>query len=189
MRSVENSTSTNRLLAAILILMTFAAIYFAKNVVLPVVLGFILALTLGPWVRWLSRRGVPSPLSAAVLIFGFAGLMGIAVLLLGGKVTSWFDEIPRVSFELREKLRGITESVEAVQDASKQVEELAKGGDDTMNTVALQQPGLLTNLISNLAGFVTSLAAGLILALFIGTWLQPSGFSQELLSGMVVRSA
>lgn len=167
MRSMENSTSTNRLLAAILILMTFAAIYFAKDVVLPVVLGFILALTLGPWVRWLSRRGVPSPLSAAVLIFGFAGVMGIAVLLLGGKVTSWFDEIPRVSFELREKLRGITESVEAVQDASKQVEELAKGGDDTMNTVALQQPGLLTNLVSNLAGFITSLAAGLILALFL----------------------
>ncbi len=167
MGSMENLSSTNRLLAAILILMTFAAIYFAKDVVLPVVLGFILALTLGPWVRWLSRRGVPSPLSAAVLIFGFAGLMAIAVLLLGGKVTSWFDEIPRVSFELRDKLRGISESMEAVQDASKQVEELATGGEDTINTVALQQPGLLTNVVNNLAGFVTSLVAGLILALFL----------------------
>ncbi len=167
MDSMENSATTNRLLTAIVILMTLAAIYFAKDVVLPVVLGFMLALTLGPWVRWLSRRGVPSPVSAVVLVFGFAGLMGIAVLLLGGKVTSWFDEIPRISFELRDKLRGITESVAAVQDASKQVEDLAKGGDDTAETVVLQQPGLLTTAVSNLASFVTSLAAGLILALFL----------------------
>ncbi len=147
--------------------MTLAAMYFAKDVILPAVLGFMLALTLGPWVRWLARRGVPSALSAAVMIFGFAGLIGMAVLLLGGPVTRWFDDIPRISFELREKLRGLTESVAAVQDASKQVEELAKGGEDTAETVVLQQPGLLTTAVSNLASFITSLAVGAILALFL----------------------
>lgn len=164
---MENSTSINRLLTAIVILMALAVIYFAKDIVLPTVLGFMVALTLGPLVRWLSRRGIPSPLSAAVLIFGFAGLLMIAVLLLSGKVSSWFDEIPRISFELRDKLRGIAESVAAVQDASKQVEELAKGGEAGVETVVLQQPGLLSTVVSNLASFVTSMAAGLILALFL----------------------
>ncbi|WP_229747673.1 AI-2E family transporter [Marivita lacus] len=167
MSNPDNSNATNRLLTAIMILMTLAVIYFAKDIVLPTVLGFMLALTLGPWVRWLSRCGIPSALSATVLIFGFAVLLGIAVLLLGGKVTSWFDEIPRISFELREKLRGITDSVAAVQNASEQVEDLAKGGDDTAETVVLQQPGMLTTVVSNLASFLTSLVAGLVLALFL----------------------
>lgn len=167
MDSMDKTATTNRLLAAIVILMTLAAIYFAKDVVLPAVLGFMLALTLGPPVRWMSRRGVPAPISAGVLIFGLAGLFGMAVMLLGGSVASWFDEIPRISFELRDKLRGIIASVAAVQDASKQVEDLAKGGEDTVNTVVMQQPGLLTTAVSNLASFATSLAAGLILALFL----------------------
>lgn len=167
MDSMDKITTTNRLLAAILILMTLSAVYFAKDVVLPAVLGFLLALTLGPWVRWLSRRGVPAPLSASVLIFGFATLVGVAVLLLGGSVASWFDDIPRIMFELRQKLRGVTESVAAVQDASKQVEDLAKGGEDSVNTVVMQQPGLLTTAVSSVASFVTSLVAGLILALFL----------------------
>jgi predicted PurR-regulated permease PerM len=167
MSNPDKANATNRLLTAIVILMTLAVVYFAKNIVLPTVLGFMLALTLGPWVRWLSRRGIPSGLSATVLILGFVGLVGIAVLLLGGKVTSWFDEIPRISFELREKLRGLTDSVAAVQDASEQVEDLAKGGEDTADTVVLQQPGLLTTVVSNLASFVTSMVAGLILALFL----------------------
>lgn len=163
----DNAATTNRLLTVIAILMTLAVIYFAKDVVLPTVLGFMLALTLGPWVRWLSRRGIPSALSATVLIFGFAALIGIAVLLLGGKVTGWFDEIPRISYELRDKLRGLTESVAAVQDASEQVEDLAKGGEDVADTVVLRQPGMLNTVVSNLASFVTSLAVGLILALFL----------------------
>lgn len=167
MKITENSNTSNRLLTAILILMTLAALYFAKDVILPAVLGFMVALTLGPWVRWLARRGVPSALSAAVMVFSFVGLIGLMVLLLGGSVASWFDEIPRISFELQEKLRGLTESVAAVQEASKQVEDLAKGGEDTVETVVLQQPGLLTTAVSNLVSFVTSLAVGMILALFL----------------------
>jgi predicted PurR-regulated permease PerM len=163
----DSAERTNRLLTAIVILMTLAALYFAKDVVLPAVLGFMLALTLGPWVRWLSRRGVPSPLSAGVLIVGLAAFAGVAILLLGGSVASWFDDIPRISFELREKLRGLTESMAAVQDASKQVEDLATGGEDTVETVVLQQPGLLTTAVSSVASFATSLVAGLIMALFL----------------------
>ncbi len=167
MNSTDKTTVTNRLLTAIVILMTLAALYFAKDVILPVVLGFMLALTIGPGVRWLSRRGVPAALSAAVFVFGILGLIGLGILLLGGSVTNWFDDIPRISFELRNKLRGITDSVAAVQDASKQVEDMAKGGEETVDTVVLQQPGLLTTAVSNVMSFATSLVVGLILALFL----------------------
>jgi predicted PurR-regulated permease PerM len=71
MDSMDKTTTTNGLLTAMVILMALAALYFAKDVILPAVLGFMLALTLGPWVGWLSRRNVPAPLSAVVLVGGF----------------------------------------------------------------------------------------------------------------------
>jgi predicted PurR-regulated permease PerM len=164
---LDTIRTTNRLLAMIVILMTLASLYFAKDVVLPVVLGVMLALTLGPWVRWLTRQGVPPALSASVFIFGLLLVFGAGVLLLGGSVASWFDDIPRITFELRTKLRGLSESLSAVQDASKQVGDLAQGTDDGVDTVVMQQPGLLTTAVSNLASFVTSMVVGLILALFL----------------------
>ncbi len=167
MNSTDKTAVTNRLLTAIVILMTLAAFYFAKDVILPVVLGFMLTLTIGPGVRWLSHRGIPAALSAAVAVFGILGLLGLGILLLGGSVTRWFDDIPRISFELQNKLRGITESLAAVQDASKQVEDMAKGGEETTETVVLQQPGLLTTAVSSVMSFATSLVVGLVLALFL----------------------
>ncbi len=147
--------------------MTLATMFFAKDVILPVVLGFMLALTLGPWVRWLAKKGVPAALSAAVMIFGFVGVIGFAVLMMGGSVASWFDDIPRIAMEFQQKLRGVIDSIAAFQDASQQVEDLANGGEDNVARVAIQQPGLLSTAASNFASFVTSLAVGAILALFL----------------------
>lgn len=167
MDNFDNIRTTNRLLAAIVTLMTLAALYFAKDVVLPVVLGVLLALTLGPWVRRLSQYGIPSALAASATLIGLVAVIGAVVLVLGGSVVSWFDDIPRISFELRTKLRGVIESMSAFQDATKQVGEIAQGGADDIDTVVMQQPGLLTTAVSNMTSFVTSLVVGLILALFL----------------------
>lgn len=158
--------TTNRLLGGILLLMVFATIYFAKDVILPVVLGALVVLTLNPLVRGLGRMGIPAPLSAAALIFGFVGLVAVAGVLLGGSVTSWFDDIPQTIAEAKYKLHSISESVEAVKEASEQVEELANGTKEGVDTVVVKQPGLLTTAVGNVASFTTSLAVGLILAFF-----------------------
>ncbi|SEV97939.1 Predicted PurR-regulated permease PerM [Cognatiyoonia koreensis] len=164
---MDEQKITNRLLAAILLLMIFATVFFAKDVVLPVVIGILLSLTLGPVVRKFRRLGVPAVISSAILILGFCGIIGTGVGLLGGSVSSWFDDIPRIEAEVRQKLRGLTDSVEAVQEAAEQVEEIASGEADSVQTVVVQQPGLITAAVSNLASFVTSLTVGLILALFL----------------------
>jgi predicted PurR-regulated permease PerM len=100
-------------------------------------------------------------------VLGFAAVIGAVVLLVGGSAALWFDEIPQISVQLRDKLSGILDSVAAVQVATEQVEGLAGGGENAVETVVLQQPGLLTTAVSSLVSFVTSLAVGLILAMFL----------------------
>ena len=42
--------------------------YFARDLMLPLTLAFLLALTLRPIVRYFERRGVPATISATVLV-------------------------------------------------------------------------------------------------------------------------
>ncbi len=159
--------TVKRLLGGILLLLAFASIYFAKDVLLPVVIGLLLAATLSPLVRIAERVGVPPPLTATVLVLSLCLSMAAAVLFLGGSVASWVDEAPKMGIQLRQKLAGIAASVEAVQDASDQVESIAESTDNRVQRVVIDQPGLLNTAVSNMAAFATSLAVGVILALFL----------------------
>jgi predicted PurR-regulated permease PerM len=63
-------------LIGILILDAINMMFFARDFLLPVVIGFIIAFTFRPAVRYLSVRGVPawataSGIAAGILIGGF----------------------------------------------------------------------------------------------------------------------
>ena len=156
-----------RLLTAILLLMSFSIAFFAKSLLLPIVLGLLLALTLSPLVRAMARLGVPSGLSAGFIIFGMAGALAAFVFLMGGTISAWVDDVPRMGADIREKLSAITQSVEAVQDASKEVEEITQSSGPEVQRVVVERPALLATAVSNLAGFTTSLAIGMVLAFFL----------------------
>ena len=155
------------MLGAILLLMLFTTIYFAKDVVLPIALGLLLSLTLSPLVRGARRLGISPPLSAFVIIFLISAVIGVSVYFLGGIIADWIKEAPQFGAELRYKLSSLTRSMDAMQDASAQVEEIAGAGGKNVPKVAVAQPGLLSNALSSVASFGTSLAVALILALLI----------------------
>ena len=154
------------LLVFVSIILAFAALYFARDMFLPIVIGVIVALTLSPVVRALARLGVPEPLSAVVLIFGAVLTLGAGSYLLSGPVSEILSNAPEMGNELRQKLRGLAASLEEAKDASEQVENIANGGD-AIPVVAVQQPGLLTFAASSLASFMGLTIVGLILAMFI----------------------
>ena len=154
------------LLVFVSVILAFAALYFARDMFLPIVIGVIVALTLSPVVRALARLGVPEPLSAVVLIFGAVLTLGAGSYLLSGPVSEILSNAPEMGNELRQKLRGLAASLEEAKDASEQVESIAKGGDTTP-VVTVKQPGLLTFAASSLASFVGLTIVGLILAMFI----------------------
>jgi predicted PurR-regulated permease PerM len=55
-------------LLGIFLIILIGLVYFARDFLLPVVLAFLLALTLSPVVRFLQRRGVAPPLSALFIV-------------------------------------------------------------------------------------------------------------------------
>jgi predicted PurR-regulated permease PerM len=151
----------------IVIVLACAVAYFARDLLLPVTLAFLLALTLRPVVRYFERRSVPSALSAIVLVAAVIGVFGSGLFFLSGPVAHWLDMAPEIGQDLSRKLSSLRTPVDAMVAASEQVENLTEGGSQSVQKVVVQQPGLLSRAADNVAGSLATLGLTLVLLLFL----------------------
>lgn len=120
------------------------ALYFAKPLILPIVIGVLIALTLIPIVRWLERRGVPTGLSAIALVLFLALTVGAGAYLLSAPVTDWIQRAPTIGKQVEAKLNRLRGSVEAITEASQTVEDLAGAtADPQVQEVVIKEAGFL----------------------------------------------
>ena len=141
--------------------------YFARDLLLPLTLAFLLALTLRPVVRYFERRNVPSSLSAVVLVAAVVAVFGSGIFFLSGPVAHWLEIAPEIGQDLSRKLSSLRSPVDAVVAASEQVENLTEGGSAAVQKVVVQQPGLLSRAADNLVGSLTTLGLTIVLLLFL----------------------
>lgn len=111
---------------AILILLVFYTLYFARDVVVPVAIAVLLSLLLSPVIARLKRLRVPEPLSAALVVAMLVGAFFYGLYSLSAPAAQWFDRMPQVMGEIQGKLGALKRPVEQVQKASREVEELAE---------------------------------------------------------------
>jgi predicted PurR-regulated permease PerM len=156
-----------RRLTLLALVAVFAVIYFARALLLPIVLAFVIALTLRPIVRSLEKLRVPPAVSAVGLIAALGLLVLASAWWASGPAGRLVAQAPEIGQEVRWKLRDLIEGVDAVQEATKEVEDLASGGDEATQQVVLEQGGLITNVVGSLAGAGTSIVIALILATFL----------------------
>ncbi|KIN71804.1 AI-2E family transporter [Sulfitobacter guttiformis] len=163
---MEDLTSIRRSLQFLCVIALFVTAYFAKDLILPVLLGFLLALTLSPLSRALGRAGISNGVSAALLV----GMSGSIILLLMGTSAStialWSDELPSIGAQVQSKLRGMADTVETVRRATEEVEKMGESAGAAQEVV-VKQPGLLSSAMSTGMKLGGTMAVTLILALFL----------------------
>lgn len=163
---LEHLKSIRTSLQLLCIIAIFVTAYFAKDLVLPILLGFLLALTLSPLSRSLARVGVPNAVSAVVLV----GTAGTAIILIAAisasTLASWSDELPRMGLQIEAKLAGMADTVETVRETTEKVEEISEGKNGP-EKVVVEQPGLLDSALSSGIKLGGTLVVTLILALFL----------------------
>ncbi len=158
--------SIRRSLRVLVIVSLFGTAYFARDLLLPVVLGFLLALTLSPVSRTLYRIGIPHSLSATLLVTATALTTLFIVIASAGTVAMWSDEIPRMGAEVREKLNSMTEAVEEVRNATEEVEKIGSN-EDAAQEVVVKQPGLIDAAFDTLSRVGAMFIVVMVLALFL----------------------
>ncbi|MGR3484801.1 MAG: AI-2E family transporter [Paracoccaceae bacterium] len=161
------------LLIGLFVIAALGAIYFARVVLLPLVLALLIALTLRPVTRLLQRIGVPTSVSAVVLIFGIGGAMIAGGWLASGPAGNLVERGPAIFAEVQFKMRDIIGTVTAVAEATEQVEEITQGpaaaGDpeEGPQEVVIEQSGLLSDVVGSVASMGTTIVAAMILAMFL----------------------
>lgn len=143
------------------------AMDYAKSLMLPIVLAFVLSLTLSPVNMWLQRR-IGAGLSALLLVGAMTVALAIGALTLSQPIGEWISEAPRIGAELRGRLSELREPVEAVSRASEEVEEIAEAtSDPSVEEVVVREPGLVSRAATNVGSFASTIVVSIALTYFL----------------------
>lgn len=156
--------------APLIILATLAllaAFDYAQSLILPIVLAFVISLTLTPVNLWLQRRILPG-LSAFILVSALSLALAVAALTLAQPIASYVQDAPTIGRKLKERVEDFREPVETISEASKEVEEITNAtSDPTVREVVVRQPGLLNRAASNAGNIASTLVVAIALTYFL----------------------
>jgi predicted PurR-regulated permease PerM len=107
------------------VLAVFYTAYFARDVLLPIVLAALLTLVLTPVTRLLVAVRIPKPLGAALVVGGLLGAVIAGASLIFEPASEWMARAPAMIAQIEAKVRTFKHSVEKVSKAAEKVEKLA----------------------------------------------------------------
>jgi predicted PurR-regulated permease PerM len=152
-------------LISILALLLFYTVYFAGQIIRPVLFAFVLNLVLQPAMRGLGRMGIPRPAAALVIICVFFGAVGGFAFAIADPAAAWLSKAPESLAALEARLWILKQPIALLIDASKQIEALTTGGTDA--TVTVRGPSLSSFLFSGTLSFLTAVGTTVLLLFFL----------------------
>ena len=143
------------------------AMALGKFILAPISLAIVVGLMFGPVADAMERRGVPSALSAGVVVLLFLGLIGAAGMLFAAPISEWVARWPMLWSRLQAQLVNLQQPFETLGAVQEQLKQ-AMGGGASMTVevedggpvqdVALLVPALLADILLFLAGLYFFLA-------------------------------
>lgn len=161
------------------LLALLTAVYFTRDLLLPIVIAVILTLTLLPVIRFGERRGIPAGVTAVAVILAMAAIFAELGYVLSGPAQTLAADAPRIAEEVQDKLGGIVERLSALRESANGVTGDAANstlidtnGDGVATTavvveVAAEEGGLADQIVAGLASAGGATAAALILTVFL----------------------
>src|SRR4029078_11266136 len=101
----------------IFVILLIGAFYFARAFFLPVMLSLLVMLTFSPSVRYLRHRGVPSVVSAALLVIGMFAIFGNAMIPLSDPVSQVIADAPAIAQRIEQRFAPLREPLRRMASA------------------------------------------------------------------------
>jgi len=151
------------------VLALFYTFYFARSLLLPIVLALLLSLILYPAVRALKRLRVPEPAGAALIVAALSGALGLGLYQLFEPASEWISTMPRIMGQIERKLVSVRRSVQEVTKAAEKVEALTSGDGQAKRRgeVVARPPSLMSRIWAGTQNVLVSAGATLVLLFFI----------------------
>ncbi|MBB3712425.1 putative PurR-regulated permease PerM [Limimaricola variabilis] len=170
-RRLRELRMIRRLMLGSFLLALFTATYFARDVLLPIVLAILLTLTLRPVVRGMQRIGITPGISAVLVMLAIGLGFGVAGYFLSGPIGDMAARAPQIGTEVQQKLAGLMDRLASIQEVGQQVTEMTDAagatGEGEKVEVVVDQSGPIPAAVGSVASITSSLVAAMILTLFL----------------------
>jgi predicted PurR-regulated permease PerM len=179
--TLNSPLSVGVLILAILALI--AAVHVGMEVVLPIAFAIVLKLLLQPILDFLrGRLHIPTTAGALILIIGLFGAIGATAFTISGPASGWIQKAPQVLPALKEKLVVLRQPIDYMQNAFKELEEVASTtpSDGATPTVAVKEQSAIAG---KLAAGTLMILARLFTTMVILFFLLAAG--DRLLRGLI----
>jgi predicted PurR-regulated permease PerM len=157
------------LLLGIFGLLMLYSLYFASEIVLPIVFALVLYLLLQPSMRIFARLRVPKTIAALLIIFVFFGGVAALGFTLSGPAAEWVAKAPESLPRLEQRLSMFKEPVASMQKASNEVAKITEGRAPDVQAVTVTGPGLGSFLFSGTRTLLVGALTTVILLFFLLT--------------------
>ena len=153
-------------LAILAALAGVCALYFARDLMLPIVAAFVVGVMLSPLARRLEALGAPRSVAALLIVLGVALIIALVIALIVPRVSELATGLPALIQSLKEKLQVFDGLVRMWRRVS-------GGSGSTGEAVALPLPSIewvpstIGILLPPITGFLFFLV---VLLLFIAKW-------------------
>ena len=162
-----SKTTVGQIVVSVLGVIAF--LYFARPVILPVVLACVVGMTLKPLIRWSSCCHIPPPVSAALVLFLLVSAIGIGFFQLGRPALTWANDAPQHMTDLRQRFLKIFPSLARFSQAAAAVNNLGateaekKAEQEKVPVVEVKDSRGTTSILNWTGTFLAGLGETLVL--------------------------
>ena len=151
-------------LTGLFVLASLYTLYFARAILLPLVLALLLSWSLAPLVHALKTLRLPAPWGAALVVGALVAAMGYGMAALTEPAKEWIDKAPDVLRQVEIKLRGVRESVEEVARIAQKAESITgQESSAAKDTVTVEAPSLINRTLTATSYVLVSVISTVIL--------------------------
>lgn len=158
-------------LTGLFVLALFYTLYFARAVLLPVVLALLLSYLFRPIVRALEKIRIRPAAGAALVLVAVVATIGYGFSFLSAPAAGWLEKAPYGLQQLQQKLLPLRKPMEQVAKAGGEIDKLTSPNDGAATpTVAVKQNRITDTLYGRTPEFAVSGVLLLILLYFLLTY-------------------
>jgi predicted PurR-regulated permease PerM len=174
-------------LLVIAVLISLAALRYASDIFVPLVMGLMLSYALTPLVNRMVRVHVPRTLAAAILLLSIIGGIGMLAYTLSDDAVDLIEGVPEMAQKVRsaiydKHIPGQPGTMEKVQKAASEIERasdegnraLEHGSDVTRVQIENPKVNVMDYLLPGTVGLATG-AANAAVSLFVAFFLLAQG--------------
>lgn len=151
----------------LLVLAVLAVLYLAADLFIPIAFAILVNLLLSPVVQALQRIGSPPAVSAMVLIVTLLVALAAIIASLAVPAEEWLQQAPTTLRELQEQIRLADGHFAGIQQLAEEVDQLAATDTPTAQSVVVQGPGILENLLGGVPAVIAFVGMVVFLSFFL----------------------